>query len=272
MTAMNWLLCTPITQPGSNHGSRNRTRSGFSLNELLLVLLLLGIVATFFIPKVLRSVGDRQWEAEYYVAAQKVAEFLNDAKEYYGMPRQKVGPHRLNTVDTSMYFGPPLYSPYLEPAPETTDAVAMLVQANPFKRLDVTIGDPFNNAFPAVAKIDYGADNATGVWQVPNVCYTDIGNYTYRFKDGTYLANVSPDWPYLDNNVNPPDCSWVGCIMDFDGTNLKHWGVVYSRRRTTFFRLNNQTWPVGVSQALGCAPSAPCDPSPSCSTGNCCNI
>ncbi|MEZ4575894.1 MAG: type II secretion system protein [Vampirovibrionales bacterium] len=73
-----------------------RRPAGMSLTEILLSLVLIGVLAAFFVPKVLRATNDL-FDAEYYVTGQKIAEFLNDAREHYGLLRQSMGPQRMST-------------------------------------------------------------------------------------------------------------------------------------------------------------------------------
>ena len=62
----------------------DRNRSGFTLSELLIALGVLGLIASFTIPKVLQSVGNAQKKA----IAKEAAAILSQAYEAYGLDNE----------------------------------------------------------------------------------------------------------------------------------------------------------------------------------------
>ncbi|MCA9790046.1 MAG: hypothetical protein KC474_10090 [Cyanobacteria bacterium HKST-UBA04] len=224
-----------------------------SLTEILLSLVLIGVLAAFFVPKVLRATNDL-FDAEYYVTGQKIAEFLNDAREHYGLLRQSMGPQRMST---------------------SLGQVEGITE-----RFDVLTGDHLNSSPmpPAAGEILYAGNASAGI--TPGAvdgggCFTQghasLGHITVHEKGApkVFIANWPPDWPYQDTSVSPTDCAIVLCVYMVDGNNnIVDWGLFYARRRTTFAQLVDKTWPVGVSTTRG---TNGCDyeaPPPTCSPGS----
>lgn len=165
--------------------SKRASADGFTLTELLVTVVILGLVATFFIPEIMNNVGESQWNAEAENTAMRLYAGLEDAKEKLGLLPQDLGPARAIIPrgyvgsDTSFYG--------------TTNIMS--------------VSDPLGNSFgaglPAASTLDYFT-GGNSQFDPEDRCKTDVGNYTIRWKSNTFTANLAPTWPasYMGDCVN----------------------------------------------------------------------
>ena len=159
-----------------------RLAKGFTLTELLVTLVILGLITAFFIPHITNSVGEAQWNAEAENTAMRLYGGLEDAKEKLGLLPQDLGaakaliPRNYVGGDTSFYG--------------TTNIMS--------------VSDPLGNVYgaglPAAVTLDY----MTNQYDPEDKCKTDVGNYTIRWKANTFTANLAPSWgqSYLGDCIN----------------------------------------------------------------------